>query len=540
MLDEIVVSNLGLISSASLSPADGLTVITGETGAGKTVLLGALRLLIGEQAPKGLIGPHGEQTDVSARFVGTDEHIARRVVTAGRSRAYLDGAISTASALRDAVGGKISIVGQHDRHTITSAQGVRRLADNALSTTERTRLDLYASAWNTFKNVRDEADQLGSDHRSLTRELETLRFQIAEITDAGFELGDEQKLLDQVNKLRNSEALADSIDTALSHLGDEGAGAQIDAAARALNGAAYLDGSLLDLASQVVDVLAVVSEMNIEVARYASALEAEPAVLQETEQRVALLSSLKRKYGDSLEAVLSFRKEAVSREVELAELLESADDIAERLQKATEQVAIDGDALRAVRQNAADRIAVGATQHLKELGFSEPFVEITVSQSPPMGHGADSATVLFASDVSLTPGPVASIASGGELSRLVLALTLASGGAEADVVAFDEIDAGIGGETALAMGRKLASLAKGRQVICVTHLPQVAAFADRHYVVTRDGTTTSITESKDDARTEELSRMLAGLTSSEKGKEHAEELLAVAAEARSCGSSKVT
>jgi len=533
MLDEIVVSNLGLISRASLSPANGLTVITGETGTGKTVMLGALRLLIGEQAPKGLIGPHGDQADVSARFVGADERIARRVVTAARSRAYLDGAISTASALRDAIGAEVSIVGQHDRHTITSSTGVRRLTDNALSATERPRLETFRSTWNTFKNVRDEADQLGSDHRSLARELETLRFQIAEIADAGFALGDEQQLVDQANKLRNSEALAASVDTALNHLGDDGAGARMDLAARALGDAAGLDGSLLDLASQVTDVLTVVSEINLEVARYASALRVDPSVLQEIEERIALLSSLKRKYGDSLEAILAFRKDAVSREAELARLLESADDIADRLQKASEEVAIAGDALRAVRQSAADRITTKATQHLKELGFSAPFLEITVNHSPPTGHGADSGTVLFASDISLTPGPVASIASGGELSRLVLALTLASGGAEADVVAFDEIDAGIGGETALAMGHKLASLAKGRQVICVTHLPQVAAFADRHYVVTRDGTTTLITESKHDARTEELSRMLAGLTSSEKGKEHAEELLAMAAEAKS-------
>jgi DNA repair protein RecN (Recombination protein N) len=136
--------------------------------------------------------------------------------------------------------------------------------------------------------------------------------------------------------------------------------------------------------------------------------------------------------------------------------------------------------------------------------------------------------VHFASDVALVPGPISAIASGGELSRLVLALTLASGGVDTDIVAFDEIDAGVGGETALSMGRKLASLANARQVICVTHLPQVAAFASKHFVVSRDGATTKIEEVSDGERTEELSRMLAGLTSSEKGREHAEELLALA------------
>ncbi|MFV1970632.1 MAG: DNA repair protein RecN [Acidimicrobiia bacterium] len=533
MLEEVVVTNLGLIPKATLEPAPGLTVITGETGAGKTVMLGALRLLVGEQAPKGLIGPHGEQADVSARFVGKEEQVARRIVTPSRSKAYLDGAITTASALREVIGPQISIVGQHDQHTITSANGVRRLLDVALNEEERESARQYEEAWSVYETVRSEADLLGSDQRSLARELETLRFQVSEITEAGFEPGDERELRDRVNRLRNSEILATAVDTAITGLGDEGAGAPIAQAARALTGAAELDGSLAELATQVSDTLTMVSDIRAEIARYASDLEVDPAALQQTEERVSLLSSLKRKYGDSLEAILTFRETAAVRETELAELLESADDIAVRLREASDGLGVQGDALRSARQKAATRITEAATMHLEELGFATPVVEILLGEAPPTRNGADTATVVFASDAELVPGPIASIASGGELSRLVLALTLASGGADSDIVAFDEIDSGIGGTTALAMGRKLASLAEGRQVICVTHLPQVAAFADRHYVVARTGATTSISESIDDARVEELSRMLAGLTSSEKGKDHAEELLALAAESKS-------
>jgi DNA repair protein RecN (Recombination protein N) len=532
MLEEIVVSNLGLIPEASLEPGPGLTVITGETGAGKTVMLGALRLLVGEQATKGLIGPHGEQADVSARFVGKEEQVARRVITPNRSRAYLDGAIATASVLRDVIGPQISIVGQHDQHTITSANGVRRLLNNVLNGSEREQRKQYEEAWSTYESVRTEAELLGSDHRFLARELETLRFQVSEIAEAGFKPGDEPELRDQANRLRNSEVLATAVDTALTSLGEEGAGALIAEAARALRGAADLDGSLAGLATQVSDTLTMVSDISAEIARYAADLEVDPAELQQIEERVALLSSLKRKYGDSLEAILAFQESAAVREAELTELLESADDIAGRLNEASEVLSNAGAALRTARQKAAARLATAATSHLKELGFASPVIDITLVDAAPTRFGSDTATVMFASDAALTPGPVASIASGGELSRLVLALTLASGGADSDIVAFDEIDTGIGGATALAMGRKLASLADGRQVICVTHLPQVAAFADRHYVVARTGTTTSISECKDDARAEELSRMLAGLTSSEKGKEHAEELLALAAAAK--------
>jgi DNA repair protein RecN (Recombination protein N) len=528
MLEEIVVSNLGLIPEASLEPSEGLTVITGETGAGKTVMLGALRLLIGESTAKDLIGPSGEEADVSARFVGTTERVARRVVTPNRSKAYIDGAISTASALRETVGPRVSIVGQHDQHAITSSEGVRRLVDGSLSAGERPDLDTYADAWDAHELVREEAELLGPDQRYLARELETIQFQIAEITDAGFDVGDEDVLRVKADRLRNSEELAGAIDVVLGRLGDEGATAHVDSAIRSLGNAIVLDPTLEELSRRMEELHDQLSDITSDVRRYATDLNVDPEALEETEQRVAALSALKRKYGDSLEAILAFHKEAAAREIELDSLLSSADDISERLEVARKDLNTAGDALRATRTIAAGRIAEAAYNHLTDLGFREPLIEISMTSSAPTKSGADTATVLFASDASMAPGAVSTIASGGELSRLVLALTLASGGAETEVVAFDEIDAGVGGETALAMGRKLASLATTRQVLCVTHLPQVAAFADKHYVVTRNGATASLSVAVDVGRTEELSRMLAGLSSSEKGKEHAEELLALA------------
>ncbi len=532
MLEEVVVRNLGLIANAALTPSPGLTVITGETGAGKTAMLGALRLLIGEPAPKGLIGPHADNADVSARFVTTIEHVARRTITPNRSKAYLDGAIGTASALRETIGPMVSIVGQHDQHTITSSVGVRHLLDASLTTAEREDVDAYATTWAEYEAIREEADLLGTDQRHLARELETIRFQIAEIADSGFEPGDEELLRDRAVKLRHADELATAIDVAIERLGDGEASAAIEQGARAISGAAALDPDLADLYTQITVLLTMLSDINAEIGRYAADLEVEPGLLEDTEQRVALLGSLKRKYGDSLESILGFLKDAEIREDELASLLASADDINERLKTVTDSLGLAGDVLRSTRQEAANRIASTAVSHLKDLGFNAPLVEISVTASEPTRSGSDTAAVLFASDDNLTPAPVASIASGGELSRLVLALTLASGGVETDVVAFDEIDAGVGGETALAMGLKLASLASSRQVLCVTHLPQVAAFADRHFVVSRDGVSASISTVVDDQRTEELSRMLAGLSSSDKGKQHAAELLALASAAK--------
>jgi len=528
MLEELQVTNLGLIPEAIISPSAGLTVITGETGAGKTVMLGALRLLTGESASKGLIGPHGDVADVSALFIGDSEHVARRVVSEGRSKAYLDGSITTASALGETLGSKVSIVGQHDQHTITSSSGVRRLVDASLTSNEMESLDAYSAAWKAFTLVNAEAELLGPDPRHLARELETVRFQVAEIAEAGFVLGDDVELRNRANKLRNALELASSIGVVLTKLGDEGAAANLTEAGRAIDGAARMDPELEHLAAEIGDSITRLSDVVAEVVRYASDLDVDPAHLDQTEQRVALLSSLKRKYGDSLEAVLTFAKDAGEREAELESLLSSADDIAKRLAQATSVLADAGDMLRAARESAGARIASAACVHLTDLGFTAPFVEISIAPSQATGAGADTAIVLFASDTALTPGPISAIASGGELSRLVLALTLASGGVDTDIVAFDEIDAGVGGETALSMGQKLATLSEARQVICVTHLPQVAAFASKHFVVQRDGATTMIGEVVGDTRTEELARMLAGLSSSEKGRRHAEELLVIA------------
>ena len=191
-----------------------------------------------------------------------------------------------------------------------------------------------------------------------------------------------------------------------------------------------------------------------------------------------------------------------------------------------------GTALRIARSAAADAISETSVGHLKELGFSDPVVTIGVVEAPAGPEGADKVEVLFASDSRLTPGPVGRVASGGELSRLVLSLRLASGAGSAQVIAFDEIDSGVGGATALAMGAKLASLAADRQVLCVTHLPQVAAYADTHLVVDRSGARAAVRAVVGEARLEELTRMLSGLPDSERGREHAQELRALAQQRR--------
>lgn len=529
MLDEVRAKNLGLIADAVLTPGAGLTVITGETGTGKTLILGALRLVRGDTASKGTLGPHGDTTDVAARILERDdETVARRVVTKRRSRAYLNGTPATAKELASSVGPLISIVAQHDQHTLASSEGIRKIIDGMFTPDDQPVLNAYNDAYSDLRAVESEMDALGSDRRGLERELEMARFQVAEITDAGFLDGDEETLRARLDRLRHAEEITTELSVATVALGDSGVGDHVGRALGAVDRIARYDDEASTLSSRLLDVAETVNELLAELSRYASAIEGDPVRLDADERRSAELSALKRKYGDTIADVNAFAKKADERSDTIERLLDAAQTLGDRHANALNTLTETSKELRAVRVDHA-RHAQGLAQlHLKDLGFSDPLVRVLVEAKAPAASGADRFRILFASDSALTPAPITSIASGGELSRLVLALTLASGGADAEVVAFDEIDAGIGGSTALAMGEKLAELSRSRQVICVTHLPQVAAYASCHYTVVRSGTTAQVEEIAGDRRVEEISRMLAGMADSEKGKKHAKELLDVA------------
>ncbi len=525
MLDELTAENLGLIAAADIRISPGLTVITGETGTGKTLLLGALRLLRGDQARKEVIGPSGDRCTVSARFLeGDDERVVRRSVTAGRSRAYLDGAAATAADLADALAERVSIVGQHDQLTITSRAGVRRLIDRRLDVDGQRARDRYDVAWASWAAVTEEAEDLG-DIRALERERDMLAFQLEEITSAAIDPDADPHLKERVIALRSVDAVVDAADRAVRALGPDGAEPLLEAAVHALREAGALDPSGSDLAARAEALAGSLHDLSSDVARHATSIEADPQALAELEERLHMLSGLMRKYGDSVDDVLTFGKDAEAKLAQVQERIAAASDIDARIVEARRLVDEAGADLLAGRQRAASLVTADALEHLRELGFADPRLEIVVDPADAARLGADAATVRFASTSDLTPGPVGAIASGGELSRLVLALTLGAGSDAATTLAFDEIDAGIGGITALAMGSKLRRLAADRQVVCVSHLPQVAAHADMHLRVTRSGSVASVEELGHDERIDELTRMLSGIEGSEPASGAARELL---------------
>ena len=529
MLDELSVSNLGIIEAARVEFTAGMVVVTGETGAGKTLLLGALRMLAGAPARSGLIGPHGDQARVEGRFfLDGEEVVLARSINRRGSRAYLDGRMVPARTLAERLDGVVEIVGQHDPLSLTRPRAVRELVDLRLE--PRGALTGYREAWRSLQELEALRTELGGDPRALEREIDLLGYQIREIDQAGFSVGDEAHLDTEARRLGNAREVAGLLAEAHRELGSahDRIGPAVDAARRARD----LDPSQGGLAELVEGVEATLTE-TLSIAREAwEGTELDPEALARVNERLDLLGDLRRKYGSGIADILAFRRQARDRLAEIEGLVERSARLETEHAAAIRQLGDRGRELRRARREASARIVESATGHLRELGFSDPVVRVEIGEAEPGPAGADTVKLLFASDSRLPAGPVAKVASGGELSRLVLSLRLGSGIGTARIVAFDEIDSGVGGTTALAMGSKLARLAGDRQALCISHLPQVAAFADTHIVVERDGPRAAPRLLDEDDRLRELARMLSGLADSERGHHHARELRSLAISGR--------
>lgn len=525
MLEHLRARNLGLIRDAEIDPGAGLTVITGETGAGKTLLLGALRLLLGETSDPGVVGPFESAAQADGLFVSGGEElgVTRVVPGDGRSRSYLDGAVASASALVERVGTLVEIVGQHDQLELRKPRHTLSLLDSNLDVAGREVLERYRQAWRLLQEKLDEAGRLGGTGEELARELDLLQHQHREITAAGFEPGDDVDLEQKENRLRNASAIREHLGAAIDAAAviDE-TSSELVARLRKVEG---LDPAATGLADAAESLAISATDLHRDLTGGIDDLVDDPAALAGIEDRLNLLGELKRKYGKTVDDILLFGKQAGERARDVEHLLARASTIGEEVEAATKSVEKEAASLTGARRSCADRICAQMTSHLAEVGLESASVKFNFEPVEPGGTGADRVEIHFASHTGLQPGPLTKVASGGELSRLILALSLSTSISTESTLVFDEVDTGVGGATALAMGKKLADLASGRQVLCVTHLPQVAAFADTHYVITRTETEATVTLVSGADRLEELSRMIAGLPESERGQQAAIELL---------------
>jgi DNA repair protein RecN (Recombination protein N) len=532
MLAELVVRNLALIEEARILPGRGLVVVSGETGAGKTLLLGALRLLTGAEARGSQVGPFGEEAVVEGRFLLNGEEIiaSRRLPRDGRSRAYLNGSLASNQLLAETLGDRVEIVGQHDQLTITRPAETRALVDLRLDQRGARLREAYSKAWEDMRRVEADRQALGGDLRGLARELDLVRYQTAEIEAARLEPGEDLVLERAASRLRHAESLATSLGAAAE--ASLAAAESMGLAVEEMRRAARIDPELGGVVEGVEASTEQLADLIRAIRLATEEVTTDPERLGDVESRLNLLGDLRRKYGSSLEEVLAFGNEARKRSEVISRLLVQADQVDALYVAATDQLVKVGEELLSARRRAGRRLVERAVAHLRDLGLENPVLEFEIEPAEPGPQGAERLRLLFSSDRRLPAGEVGRVASGGELSRLVLSLRLAARSEPTldgpAILAFDEVDAGVGGRVALDLGRKLGDLAAVSQIFCVTHLPQVAAFADTHFVVERSGNSASVQAVEGERRTAELSRMLAGLPDSTRGQEAAAELLTIA------------
>ena len=525
MLSHLRVRNLGVLEDASIDPGPGFTVITGETGAGKTLLLGALRLLVGEKAKQTAVGPFAEEATSEGLFEEGDAEfgVTRVVPRDGKSRAYLDGNLVAAGVLEEKVGAMVELVGQHDQMLLRRSQSVLGLVDGALDEQGARTRARYEETWSRHRSALDDQRRLGGDRMALERELDLVRYQANEIAVAGLDMGDDQRLESMMTRLRNTELMRENLAAATDEL--ESAAENTGSVVSRLRKLATVDAGLGEQLSAAETLGDLTHDLLSGVRDLAESANDDPQQLELLEQRLTSLGELKRKYGKTLREVLEFGSDALRRVGELEELLDKASGIEDLVRQIESELVEAGSELRDARRAGIQGIEHQARTHLAALGLPSASLSFSIEAVEPGPSGADRVELMFASDDRLAAGTVHDVASGGELSRLVLALRLATRSKDTDTLVFDEIDAGVGGATALAVGRKLADLARTCQVLCVTHLPQVAAHADCHYVIERADATATVRKIEGEDRLAELSRMLAGLPESERGREAAAELL---------------
>jgi DNA repair protein RecN (Recombination protein N) len=534
VLSELAVADLGVIDELSLVLAPGMTALTGETGAGKTLVVEAIELLVGGRADPAVVRPSAAEATVQGRFVTSDDEevvLARVIPRQGRSRAYVDGRLATVGQLADWGSRLVDLHGQHAHQSLLSAASQRAALDRFAGVD----LEPLESARHEVRRVDEALAALGGDDRARAREIDLLRFQVTELEAARLDDPDEDAALEAEEELlADAVAHREAAGHAAEALSAEGPAAEALAATlAALAGRAPFAGHVERLRSVAVEV----ADLAGEIRAVGERIEEDPERLADVRGRRQLLRELTRKYGDDLGEVIAYAGEATDRLARLEAHDEEAAALDVARRAALARVADEAAAVAKTRRAAAPELGRAVQGHLADLAMANARLAVEVGDEDP----GDLITFLLAAHRGAPMLPLAKVASGGELARAMLALRLVligtgtGGRVTAEIggpstLVFDEVDAGIGGRAAQAVGSALAALAVDRQVLVVTHLPQVAAFADHQVAIHKheDGAVTRASLSVVDGpdRVIELSRMLSGSPDSSTARRHAEELLA--------------
>ncbi|MFC6145891.1 DNA repair protein RecN [Corynebacterium nasicanis] len=569
MLADIAIENLGVIPAASAELAAGLTVLTGETGAGKTMVVTGLRLLAGGRADASRVRSGAKQAVVEGRFLTTalpadtaaqvsalvdaaggtpdenGEYIASRTVTAaGRSRAHLGGRSVPAATLAEFSAPLLTIHGQNDQLRLLAPEQQLAALDR-VDPAIAPLLETYRAAWSTWRELARDLRSRTESRRELAQEIDRLQFALDEIDAVDPASGEDAELLTLIRRLQDVDTLREEASTALAAIdGPEAFGgfSEADPASTLLGqAAAALGGSedavLQELGERLAAITSQLGDIAAELGGFLSDLPADPSLLEESLQRQQQLKLLTRKYAPDIDGVLAWRDKARTRLARIDISSEALDELKKQVAAAEKALKATAKKLSAARKKAAAHLAARVTEELQGLAMAKAELSVAVRPVEPGRDGADEVELMLAPNSGSEPRPLASSASGGELSRVMLALeVILSAGTQGATLVFDEVDAGVGGRAAVEIGRRLARLAVHNQVIVVTHLPQVAAYADTHLHVAKnvgdEAVTSGVSTLSHQERVEELARMLAGLDDTDTGRAHAAELLELAAQER--------
>ena len=546
MIDELHVTDVALIHEASIQPACGLTVLTGETGTGKTALLSSIKLLVGERADAGSVREGATGLCVEARLFlpdGDEDGIIarRRVSQDGRSRVEIDGHLSSVRELAERVGSTVDLCGQHEHQRLLRVQTHVELLDAWAGEAAKQAREAYVQALSAAADAAAELQRIQEMGRSAQEQVDEAAFVLRKIDDVGPSVEEYEELQETLPRAEHAESLLRAAHEAREGLvGDGGVMDALSEASSLLHDAASHDATLDRYADALESALIDIEDVASDLRGYQDTVDFDPETLDELQSRMAAYQGLLRTYGPHVENVLRRREQAA----ELVSAVQNGDELERKARRAVEEaeatLAKAAKALDRVRRKAAPELARAITKEMAFLQMGTAEVAFDIQALPrEQWHAAGPAKVelMYRPAAGLTARQLRRIASGGEVSRVMLAVKVVLGeaaGAEgtgAETLVFDEVDAGVGGATAVALAQVLARLAKTHQVIVVTHLAQVAVFAERHYLVSKaavegDGVPqTSLTEITGEERVAEIARMLSGQVT-EASLAHARELLA--------------
>lgn len=553
MLLELHIRDFALIDDLRFEMGCGFGVLTGETGAGKSIIVDALGMALGERIGSDVIRTGAEKCLVEAVFDVTDCSaavkaavesgfevednmliISREIARNGRSQARVNGHAATASVLRDITTLLIDVHGQHEHQSLLQVPLHVEMLDAWIGDKAAELRGQSADLHNQLQSLCRERERLQTDERERARLLDLYKFQLEEIESARLDNGEEESLAAEKNRLANAEKLyasASEIHDALT--GAEGCAVdRLSEAARIADRIEALDPSMSTLTESLTTALIGAQEAASSIRDYIEQVEANPARLEQVEERLELIRLLKRKYGDSIDDILHYAEETKAKLYNITNADERSSELTADIGKLeNELTTVCGD-LTAVRKKTSAEFSKRVERELADLAMETTRFEVSIECADPGPTGADSIEFLISPNPGEPTKPLAKIASGGEMSRIMLALKTVMAHSEVSTLVFDEIDTGIGGRTAQVLGDKLASLASKCQVMCVTHLPQIASKANTHFSVSKivkDGRThVKLSALNIEERVSELARMLGADETSDTATQHAREMLSLA------------